>query len=154
VHGLDDERAARPEHTPELADRTSVGIVAPVAERREQVRHAVEARVLERQLAVVRLDETGPLALVRAALRLCEQHLGAVRTDDLEPETGELDRVAAVPAGAVEHVRRRREPDEPRDGRRLRRSRGRIDEGLPIRPQVHLVEHPVPVALHRIAERV
>ena len=121
MHGLDDERAARAQDAPELRERLAVAVLAAVAERREEVQDAVEARVGERKLAVVGLDPARPLAVAGSAACFLEEHRRAVGADDVEAGAGERDRVAPVAAGAIEDVRARLDPGQPRGGERLGR---------------------------------
>ena len=55
VEGLDDERGAWAQDPQELREGLTVALLAPVADRREEAEHGVEALVLERQLAEVGL---------------------------------------------------------------------------------------------------
>ena len=110
VHRLDHCAPARPQHAAKLAERLEVALVAPVADRGEEVEHEVEARVLERELAVVALDERQLRARPRGvAPRRAGRASGRER--DAEARAGERDSVAAVARGGVQHVGRRPEPD-------------------------------------------
>ena len=112
-------------------------LVAEVAERREQVQRRVEARVRERQLAVVGLGELRPALAAGAAAGLVEQRARAVHADDAVARAGErrssagrtrtARRAARRRLGAARAAARPRAPAPrpPRRARHRRRPAGR-----------------------------
>jgi hypothetical protein len=105
VHRLHDERPGGPQHAPELGEGAAIPVLAAVPESGEEVQRRVEARVLERQLAVVCLNPLRPLAVACTFAGLFQQDRGAVDADDAVACAGENDRVSPVAARSVEHVR-------------------------------------------------
>src|SRR4051812_33090450 len=139
MHDLDDESAAGAQDAADLAERARVLLVAEVAERREEVERRVEARIGERQVAVVGPHELRPPLAAGAARRLVEQRLRAIDADHAIAGARERERVAAEAARHVEEVaagRARREL-RGRDRLRLGRSRALV---LAERAQVELGE--------------
>src|SRR3954467_5490460 len=104
VHRLDHQPAAGAQHAADLGEYAGVLLDAEVAERAEQVQRGIEARVRERQLAVVGLHELRPALVPGAAARLTEQRGRAIDAGDPISGTREGDRMAAVAARYVDQL--------------------------------------------------
>jgi hypothetical protein len=113
VHGLDHKRAARSEHAQKLGQHLPVAFLAAVAERRKQAEDGIEALVLERQLAEVRLHPPRPLAVCGTPPSLVELNLRAIDGGDAVAGLREWNRVPAKTRRSVEDLGRRFDPGEP-----------------------------------------
>src|SRR4051794_33289031 len=143
VQDLDHEPAAGAQDAADLGQRARVLLVAEIADRREQVERGVEARVGERQLAVVGPLELRPALAGRPACGLVDQRLGAVDADRAVAGARERQRVAAEAARRVEDVAALRAAGELRRRERLR-ARLRVALVLAVRTEVVLAEELVP----------
>jgi hypothetical protein len=74
VQGLDHQCAAGSQHAQELVEHLPVALLAAVSDRREEVEDGIEAVVLERELAKVRLHEAGPVGPGCPASSFLELH--------------------------------------------------------------------------------
>ena len=140
---LDHELAARAQHAPDRGQHLDVLLVAEVAERGEEVEGGVEARLGERQLAVVRARQLRPARAACAPAGLVEQRLRPVDADRAEARAGQRERVAAEAAGHVEHVRARLDAREPGGGQRVD-LRLRVTLLAGVGAQVEVTEERVP----------
>ena len=119
VRCFHDERAAGPKHPPELSEHADVLVALEVAERREQVEDGVEARVLERKLAVVAAHQSGPLGIAASRLGLGEECRRSVEPGDAVALLGKHDRVSPEAGRAVEDLGSRLDLGEAGGAERL-----------------------------------
>ena len=143
MHRLDDQRRVGPEHPPELAEHRQIPVVAPVADRAEEVERAVELPVGEGKLAQVAFDEDGIVPRAGPGPRRLQLICRQVDANHVVAGVGERDRVATEAAGRIEHAGAGSDAGERHRGERLVPG-GLVRELRAVRLQVVAIEETAP----------